>query len=34
MRHGVTLVELRATQPSLEDTFLTMTTPPQPEVQE
>jgi hypothetical protein len=34
MRHGVTLVELRPTQPSLEDTFLTMTTPPQPEVRE
>jgi ABC-2 type transport system ATP-binding protein len=26
MRHGVTLVELRPTQPSLEDTFLHMTT--------
>jgi hypothetical protein len=26
MRHGVTLVELRAEQPDLEETFLHMTT--------
>jgi len=33
MSHGVTLVELRPEQPSLEDTFLQMTTPTPTEVQ-